>query len=142
MSSHIRFQKAASFAIIVLLLCLITNTVGSSTGQTTLKIEKIYGALGKVYITVKNIGNDTALNLSTTIHITGGILHKINITQICDDNCGCNQAISPNATETRHADIFAFGPIDITVSTQATNALKITDTATGFVIGPLVIIKK
>jgi hypothetical protein len=142
MPSHLRFQKAASLAAVLVLACLITSTVGSAVSQTTLKIEKINGIQGKVCFTVRNIGNETAYNLSTTILATGGILNRININLTCNGGCGCNTTLMTNKTVTRCARIFGLGPIAITVSAKAVNAPKVSATATGFVIGTFIIIKK
>jgi hypothetical protein len=91
---------------------------------------------------VRNIGNETADNLSTTILVTGGILHRININTTCHGGCECDTTLMPNATATRCVRILGLGPIAITVSAKAVNAPEVSATATGFVIGPFVIIKK
>jgi hypothetical protein len=142
MPSCLQMKKAASFVTVFILACLIISTVGSAAGPTTLKIEKINGIRGRVCFTVRNIGNETAENLSTTILITGGILHRININVTCQGGCGCNQTLMPNATATRCVKTFGLGPIDITVSAKALNAPEVSATVTGFVIGPFVFIKK
>ncbi|HVQ00841.1 MAG TPA: hypothetical protein VMT57_04955 [Candidatus Thermoplasmatota archaeon] len=142
MQSHRRLEKATSLATILVLACLIASTVGSAAGQTTLKIEKINRIGGKVCFTVRNIGNETAYNLTTTIHITGGILHRINITSTCNGGCGCNTTLTSNSTATRCVRVLGLGSIVITVSAKAVNAPEVTATATGFVIGHFVIINK
>ena len=120
-------------------LCTATQAT-----QTTLEITAVRGGVGKVSVTVKNIGDETAKNVTITISVKGGFFNKIDITKICS-GCGqCSNSIEPNATKTEStADagrIIGFGPVSITVSAQAANADKIEKTSTGFVLGPLVIV--
>ena len=136
------FPKAASIATVLVLACLVLSIAGNAAGQgTTLKIEITKGIKLWVTATITNIGNETATNLSSTISIQGGILHRINVTSTCHGGCGCNTTLNPNKSVERSTRILGFGPIDITASAQAANAQKVEATATGFALGPLVVIK-
>jgi len=142
MQSHLRHQKAIGIAVVFVLACLIISTVGSVAGDTTLKIEKINAIRGKICFTVRNIGNETATNLSTTILATGGFFHRINVNQTCQGGCGCNTTLLPNATVTRCASLFGLGLVGMNFSAKAANALEVSATATGRIIFIFIIIQK
>ncbi len=141
MQSYLGHQKALGIIIVFVLTCLIITTIGSAAGNTTLTIEKIYGNRGKVCFTVRNIGNETATNLSTTILVTGGFFHRININQTCQGSCGCNTTLLPNARVTRCANLFGLGIITMTFSAKAANAPEVSANATGRIMIFFVIIK-
>jgi len=106
----------------------------------------VKGGFGKVSVTVKNIGNSTAENITMIISVKGGILGRINITKICSGCGNCSNSIEPNATKTESTAeagrIIGFGPIIITASAEASNAERVNKTYNGFVLGFLVIVTK
>jgi hypothetical protein len=106
----------------------------------------VKGGFSKVSITVKNIGNFTAENITMSISVQGGILGRINITKICVGCGNCSNSIEPNATKTENTAeagrIAGFGPVTIMASVEASNAERVNKTFNGFVLGFLVIVTK
>jgi hypothetical protein len=113
---------------------------------TILDIIAIKGGCGVVSMTIKNIGNSTAENESMILSVKGGIPNRINITKTDLGCLNCSHTIEPNATKTmstvKEGKIIGFGPIIITVSTEASNAERVSKTLKGVVLGFLVIITK
>jgi hypothetical protein len=141
-------QKIGSIGIIFLLVgtLFVTSCSAVPLAQTTLDITSAKGGFGKVSITVKNIGNETAENITLMISVKGGILNRINVTKICSGCGNCSNSIEPNATKTvstaEAGRIMGFGPVRITASAQAINAEKVEKTYNGFVLGFFVIVTK
>jgi hypothetical protein len=139
-------RKASSMGLIIMLLGIIiaTSCTAASLDQTTLEITAAKGGFGKVSVTVKNIGNVTAEEITMTISVKGGLLGRINLTKICSGCGNCTNTILPNATKTESTTeagkIMGFGPITISTSAEAMNAAKVEKTFNGFVLGPLVIV--
>jgi len=138
-------QKALCLGFISMLVSLTVSPYSIAAQQpTVLDIIQAKGGFGKVSITVKNIGNTTAENVSMTISVQGGILGKINVTKICAGCGNCSNLIEPNATKTENTleagVIIGFGPITITTSAEASNAEIVNKNYNGFVIGFFVII--
>jgi hypothetical protein len=139
-------RKASSLSIILMLICIVVATSCSATqqSQTILDITEMTGGLGTVTMTVKNIGDNTAQNISMRILVKGGILNRINVEQICSGCDACGTTIEPNEIKEESTSeagfILGFGPIIITASAEATNAAKVEKTYTGFVLGPYVIV--
>ena len=104
------------------------------------------GGFGKVSVTVKNIGENTAENITMMIFVSGGFSNSINITKICSGCGNCCNLIAPNATKTEstaeEGRIFGFGPIIINTYAEASNAEQVSKTFNGFILGFIVIIKK
>jgi len=138
--------KASSLSIILMLVCI---TIGASCtaiqqSSTTLDIIDMKGGFGAVFVTVKNIGDSTAENITVKITVNGGILNRINITKICSGCGNCSNTIKPDATKIESSieggKILGFGPIIIVTSVEGSNAEQVSKTYNGFVIGFLVII--
>jgi len=109
---------------------------------TGLQIGEISGGIGKVCVVIKNVGDDDATGVISTISVRGGFLNLINVTTTCS-GCGqCNATIEAHSEKTECTDsfIFGLGPIDISVSAEADNADLVTAEASGFVLGFLVLI--
>ena len=103
-------------------------------GKAELSIINIKGPIG-VNAEVKNIGEVDANNLEYTITVTGGMLGLINKTVP-----GSKTALAPSATEAIGSGlILGFGKIAIEITANADNAVEVTATKTGFVLGILVI---
>jgi hypothetical protein len=131
--------------LLAIILASSIQVVGSQNDDTTtLEIMDIRGGLFKVTADIKNTGNVTAENFTITLSVKGGILNNINITQICTGCGGCGTTILPGKTKsesTRETGIIlGFGKIDIIVTAEAENADLVTEEATGFVLGPFVLI--
>jgi hypothetical protein len=141
-------RRASSLSLVFMLVCV---TVGASCAAaqlspTTLEITAVKGGFSKISVTVKNIGNVTANNITMIMSVTGGILNRINITKICTGCGNCSNSIEPNATKTESTleagRIIGFGPVTISASAQAINADKVEKILNGFVLGPFVIVTK
>jgi len=135
-------QKAGSIIIALILAGLVLGTTCAAADPTTLEITAIKSGIGKVCMTVKNTGNENATNVTLTISVTGGLLHRINVTKVCGGCGNCSNIIPPNGTKTECAKgIFGLGSVTIAASAEALNADKVNVTKTGVVLGPFVIIK-
>jgi hypothetical protein len=139
-------RKVSGLSIILMLICIAVGTSCTATqqSQTMLDITEVTGGLGKVTMTVKNIGNSTAEEITIMISVKGGFLNKIDAEKICSGCDACGTTIEPNAIKTESTSeagfILGFGPITITTSAEAANAEKVEKTYTGFVLGPYVIV--
>ncbi len=146
MTQKNKLRKATSLGLIILLLGIImaSSCTAAPLDQTTLEITAAKGGFGKVSVTVKNIGNETAENITMCISVNGGLLGRINLTKICTGCGNCTNSILPNATKTENTaeagKIIGFGPLVITTSAEASNAAKVEKTFKGFVLGILVIV--
>jgi hypothetical protein len=141
-------RKALGLGIILMLVCIVigTSCTAKQESPTILDITTVKGGFGKVSVTVKNIGESTAENITMIISVKGGILGRINITKICSGCGNCSNSIEPNATKTESTaeagKIVGFGPITIIASAEASNAERVNKTFNGFVLGFLVIVTK
>jgi len=139
-------RKVFSMGLIIMLLGIIVaaSSTAASLDQTTLEITEVKGGFGKVSVTVKNIGTETAEEITMIISVKGGILGRVNLTKICSGCGNCTNSILSNATKTENTAeagrIIGFGPVVITASAEASNAAKVEKTFNGFVLGPLVIV--
>jgi hypothetical protein len=108
-----------------------------------LEIVRIYGRIGRVCTEIKNIGDQEAEEVVITITVQGGIFQRINVTKICSGCGSCNTTIPPNGSkiECTNTFILGLGNIDITVTAEANNSAKVTNTKTGLVIGFFIIIQ-
>ena len=131
--------------IIMMLLMSLPSVSSEKTADTELEISAIAGGIAQVTIDVKNIGTEVAENISMIIDVKGGFLGRIDIIQTCSGCSSCGTTLEPGAIKTESTMeagvIFGFGPITIAASAAATNAPEVTLNATGFVIGPIVIVQ-
>ena len=103
-------------------------------GKAELAIQNVEGPIG-VKAEVKNIGEVAASNLEYTMTVTGGILGFINKTVP-----GSKPTLDPSAIESITSGLLlGFGNIVIEITANADNAVEVTETKTGFVLGILVI---
>jgi len=106
---------------------------GEGTG-TELKITDPVGPIG-ITTGVKNIGDNTAENMSYKMTITGGILNRVDV-NISDDDI----QLAASGEEELFSGIFlGFGSIDITVTANADNAEAVRCKKSGFLLGFLVL---
>lgn len=146
MRSEKNLRKVSSMGLIIMLLGIIVaaSSTAAPLDQTTLEITAAKGGFGKVSVTVKNIGNETAEEITMIISVKGGLLGRVNLTKICSGCGNCTNSILPNATKTESTAeagrIIGFGSVVITASAEASNAAKVEKTYNGFVLGPLVIV--
>ena len=110
--------------------------------STDLEIIDVQGGFGAITVDIKNIGDYTAENVSSTISVNGGLLSGINLTHTCSGCSECENTLEPGAIKTESTRgaglIFGLGPIEITISTEAKNAEEVSVTENGFVIGPYI----
>jgi len=138
-------QKVTCMGLIIMLVGIVAaSSTAASLDQTTLEITAVKGGVGKVSVTVKNIGTETAEEITMIISVKGGILGRVNLTKICSGCGNCTNSILPNATKTENTaeagKIIGFGPVVISASAEASNAAKVEKTYNGFVLGLFVIV--
>jgi hypothetical protein len=139
-------QKVTCMGLIIMLVGIVaaTSSTAASLDQTTLEITAVKGGFGKVSVTVKNIGTETAEEITMIISVKGGIFGRVNLTKICSGCGNCTNSILPNATKTESTaeagKIIGFGPVVISASAEASNAAKVEKTYNGFVLGLFVIV--
>jgi len=138
-------QKVTCMGLIIMLIGIVAaSSTAASLDQTTLEITAVKGGVGKVSVTVKNIGTETAEEITMIISVKGGILGRVNLTKICSGCGNCTNSILPNATKTENTaeagKIIGFGPVEISASAEASNAAKVEKTYNGFVLGLFVIV--
>lgn len=112
--------------------------------DTTLEIAGIRGGIGSIICDIKNIGDEIAEKIQSTIVVKGGILDGVDLVHICSGCDACGTTLAPDSIKTENTIeagfILGFGSIEVTAEAWAENANKVTETTTGFVFGPLVII--
>jgi hypothetical protein len=139
-------QKVTCMGLIIMLVGIVVGAscTAAPLDQTTLDITAVKGGFGIVSVTVKNIGNVTAEEITMIISVKGGILGRVNLTKICSGCGNCTNSILPNATKTENTaeagKIIGFGPVVISASAEASNAAKVEKTYNGFVLGLFVIV--
>jgi hypothetical protein len=133
-----------SIVLLFLVAAICTLPACIAVSETELEISSINGGLGKVTADIKNIGNVTAENFTIIISVQGGLFNNINIIQECSGCGDCNTTIDPGEIKiecTKEAGfILGLGFVTVNVSAEADNAVLVTKTANGLVLGPLVII--
>ncbi|MFH1101342.1 MAG: hypothetical protein V1726_04830 [Methanobacteriota archaeon] len=146
MSKIHTLKTIGSMSSILLVFCLGASLIGTAAEPTTttLEITSIKGGFAAATCTVKNTGNVSAINITLKISVKGGMFNRINITKICTGCSNCGPDITANTTRTESTSeagrIFGFGSVDIAVSAEAENAVKVTKSAQGFILGFFVII--
>jgi hypothetical protein len=85
------------------------------------QIGAVAGAVGKVTMEVKNIGDADSTNVSWSIGVTGGILHRINV-----QTSGIIPTLAANSTITVETDktIFGLGSLSIQLTANQAAATK------------------
>jgi rhodanese-related sulfurtransferase len=111
--------------------------------STELEISDIREGFGEITVDIKNIGDFTVENITLKINVNGGFFSKINLNHECNGS-NCKNFLEPNEIKTastmKSGFIFGLGPIEIIVIVEAKNAVKVTATENGFVIGPFIMI--
>jgi hypothetical protein len=139
-------RKASGLSIILMLVFIAVSASCTATqqSQTILDITELTGGLGKVSVSVKNIGDSTAETITISISVKGGLFNRINIEKTCSGCDACGTTLEPNAIKTESTSesgfIVGFGPVTIIASAEAENAEKVEKTYNGFVLGPYVIV--
>lgn len=142
---NLRRKSSLCIGIMLVFIAVVSSFAAAQQTQAIFEITEAKGGFGTVSITVKNIGDSTAKNITIIISVKGGILNKIDIEKVCSGCSMCNATIKPNATKTESTSgagfIIGLGPITITASAEATDTAKVEKTFSGFVLGPFVLIK-
>ena len=106
--------------------------------STDLEITAITGGMGGVTATIKNAGDNPATVVEWHIYVEGGFLGLIDID--ATDTIAEIAAAGEEDVPSGSLGFLRLGPIDIEVTAEAENADKVTASASGFVIGPFVLI--
>ena len=129
---------------IILLMAFGPICIGEETTETELGIDEVAGHIGKVVVSVTNVGDSVAEEVAITISVIGGILDKIDIYHECSGCSQCGTTLDPGAIKTEstleEGLIIGFGQVEITVTASASNADEVTRTLNGLVIGPFIIV--
>ena len=111
--------------------CLGAIVEGSNA---ELSIIDVSGPIG-VNAGISNVGEIAAENVEYTMDITGGILGRVNVSAP-----GTIASIAVGAEEAISSGIFiGFGSVDIVITASADNAVEVTATKSGLLLGFLVI---
>lgn len=141
---HLKLNLGIMTILVLLTINLapMISGLGNNLGPE-LEISDIKGGFSKVCIEIQNTGDAVAEKVTSTISVKGGILNRIDIFKTCS-GCGqCNNSIVPGGSKIECTDqlIIGIGSIDIIATANATDVATIEKTATGFVIGPFVIVQ-
>ena len=110
------------------------GAIVEGAGLAELAIGNIKGPVG-IKADVQNIGANDATNIQWTIHVTGGILKKVNAT-----GTGTAPSLLAGASTLASVGMFiGFGKISIVITAKAQNANEVSATKSGFLLGPLVV---
>ena len=104
-----------------------------------LNITEISGGLG-ISATINNTGELNATNLEWHIYVEGGFMGLIDI-----DKNSSEEVLHPQKNlpiTSGFLGVFHLGPIKIEVTVEADNTDKVSETISGFMIGPLVLLTK
>ncbi len=102
-----------------------------------LDIGEINGGFGRIGVELLNPGDESALNITYTISVKGGLFGNIDV-----ETTKSIPRIKYNVTILDYPDmfIFGFGKITIRVTAYADNADLVSKEKEGYVIGPFVIV--
>jgi hypothetical protein len=112
------------------------NVDVTSPGTGAILTLNITGGFG-VSLTTKNIGDTDAINVTTSFTITGGILHRINITR----DGPFVSPLPPGEILTGKVYPLGLGALAVSVTVSAENADSVTKTAEGFILFVVVLLK-
>jgi hypothetical protein len=128
----------------IMIIISMAIPISADENDTTLEIVDINGGLGGVTVDVKNKGSAVATKITMTTTIQGGILNGIDLTHFCGGCSDCGETLAPGSIKTENTLeaglVFGFGPVQIHCVADADNANEVSADATGFIIGPLIII--
>jgi hypothetical protein len=123
---------------------LSIGVASTSLSDTELEITDVRGGFGSVIIEIKNVGDATAEGIASTISVVGGLMGGIDIVHICSGCSSCGTSLESGSIKTENTResgfIFGVGSIEITASAWADNADGVSVTASGYIIGPFIII--
>jgi len=110
---------------------------------TELEINSVQNSFGAVTYQIKNTGDYTAENVTSSINISGGFMDGINIQYPDPASSEPRFSLEPEEIKgisSKNAGFLCgFGPIEIFIIASADNADQITYSQNAFVIGPLIL---
>ena len=110
------------------------GAIVSGSGKAELAIQNVAGPIG-VKADIKNIGEGPATDVEYTMTVQGGILGRID-----KSVTGTAAELAPNGVAAVSSGlIFGLGKITIEITANAANAVEVTETLEGTVLGILVI---
>jgi hypothetical protein len=130
--SWLELQSMDSTFDLTWIIEAIVARIGPS--RTELQIETISGGFFGVRTTIENIGDSEAINTTVGITVNGGLLVFIN-----KNSLTLTPGLAAGASVGSCVRVFGLGKIMITVKVEAVNADPRVKSATGFVLGPLVL---
>jgi hypothetical protein len=140
-------QKEILYAGLSLIIVLIFfTTLGSSTSddQTELEIVSLKAGFGAVIVEIENVGSETAIDIASSIKISGGLFNGIDLIHVCDGCSVCGSTLAPGSIKSESSReagfLFGIGPVSIHCTASAKNADMVSMTAEGTLIGPILII--
>ena len=139
-------KKKLYVGLSIIVVLLSFSTLGSSItdDQTELEITSIKGGFGSATLEIENVGTQTAVDIASSIKITGGLFNRIDLIHICEGCSVCGSTLSAGAIKSESSReagfLLGFGPVTIQCTASAKNADMVHYTAEGMLIGPLLII--
>jgi hypothetical protein len=137
-------KSAGLMCIGIMLIIAMAIPAIANQNDTTLEFVGISGGFGGVTVEVENTGNAVASGITMTTTIQGGILNGIDLTHFCGGCEDCGTTLGPGTIKTENTMeaglIMGFGPVQITCVAAAENAQEVSSEASGFVIGPMILI--
>jgi len=113
------------------------STITVFTKNSALIIIDLTGGYGGVTATIEVTGDEPVKNIQWSIQVTGGFLGLIDVAKN-----GEFQQLDENAEEEISAieSFFGLGPVEIIISAESDNSYPKMLEATGFVIGPIIVL--
>ncbi len=104
------------------------DTVGGLPTHPVLSFGNFTGGLGKVSLTVKNIGDGDAINTTVTLNVNGGLINRIKVqkTEVFP-----TIAAGGEVTITTDKFLFGLGKLSLSASASCVEAIPPTVTKTG-----------
>ena len=137
-------KLSISLIILISLTCLSPMVSSFTSSETELEINAINGVLGGVTTDIKNIGDEVANDIVIIITINGGIFGNIDVIKECSGCSSCGTTLAPGEIKSESTleakFLIGLGSVDINIVTYAANADEVSQSITGTVIGPFVII--
>jgi carboxypeptidase T len=111
------------------------TVTGGGGGEThpVLNLGEFTGGLGKASITLKNIGDGDATNVSATLSVVGGLIGRINVEKT---DVIPSLAVGDEVTVTTDGFIFGLGKLTLSASASCTEAIPpiVSSSATGKIL--------
>ena len=83
-----------------MLSVVVPNVLSENTNTTTLEIISVEGSIAAVKASIQNTGEESAEEVAITVHVSGGLANKIDITHICSGCSVCGTSLAAGAIKT------------------------------------------